>query len=145
MNNFQIYQIDYPSNKATINHIRVKVFQEEQGVSEELEFDGLDATAIHLLAYLDNEAVGTTRIREIDRRTVKIERLAILIEARGQGIAKKLMKTAIEIAIDKNYQIIIVHAQEYIKNLYARLGFEQIGNTFTEAGIAHVKMIKIIT
>jgi hypothetical protein len=52
MNNLQIHQANYPIDKATINYMRVKVFQEEQGISEELEFDGLEATAIHLLAYL---------------------------------------------------------------------------------------------
>jgi predicted GNAT family N-acyltransferase len=100
MNNLRIYKADYPLNKSTTNYIRVKVFQEEQGVSEELEFDDLDATAIHLLADLENKAVGTTRVREIDRRTVKIERLAVLPEARNQKIGTKLMEVAIEIIIN---------------------------------------------
>lgn len=145
MNSLQIKQADYLNNKAIINQIRIKVFQEEQGVDKKLEFDGLDETAIHLLAYLDNKAVGTTRIRAIDSQTAKIERLAVLPEARDQGIGKKLMEAAIEIVIIQHYQRIIIHAQEYIKNLYLQLGFEQIGNTFIEADIAHIKMIKTIT
>jgi predicted GNAT family N-acyltransferase len=145
MNSLQIKEADYLTNKEIINQIRVKVFQEEQGVAEKLEFDGLDATAIHLLAYLDNKAVGTTRIRAIDCQTAKIERLAVLLQARGQGIGKKIMEAAIEIATIQDYQTIIIHAQEYIKNLYLQLGFEQIGNTFVEADIAHIKMIKTIT
>jgi predicted GNAT family N-acyltransferase len=54
------------------------------------------------------------------------------------------MEAAIKIIINQKYQKIVIHAQEYIKNFYQKLGFEQIGKTFVEAGIAHVKMIKTI-
>jgi len=36
----------------------------------------------------------------------------------------------------------MIHAQEYVKGLYEKLGFEQVGGIFEEAGIPHVKMIK---
>lgn len=142
--NIQIKQVSYSEEILAIRAIRVKVFQEEQKVSEELEFDGLDESSIQLLAYLDDKPVGTARIREIDRQTVKIERLAVLPEARGNGVGKKLMDTALEVAIDGDYQTVLIHAQEYIKELYLRLGFVQIGDTFEEANIPHVKMIKRI-
>jgi predicted GNAT family N-acyltransferase len=134
--------VTYIEELNSIQSIRKKVFQEEQGVISKLEFDGLDATAIHLLAYLDDKPVGTSRIRRLDRQTAKIERLAVLPAARGQGIGKKLMETALEVITNQNYQTVSIHAQEYIKELYEQLGFIQIGNRFEEAGIPHVKMIK---
>lgn len=142
--NIQIKKVNYSQEILAIKAIRVKVFQEEQGVSEELEFDGLDKSSIQLLAYLDNKPVGTTRIRKIDEQTVKIERLAVLPEARGNGIGKKLMEAALEVAVSGDYQTVLIHAQEYIKELYLRLGFVQMGDTFEEADIPHVKMIKKI-
>jgi len=140
-----IKTVDYLEQIRAIQSIRKQVFQQEQGVAPELEFDGLDKTAIHLLAYLENKPVGTARIREIDGKTVKIERLAVLTIVRRRGIGKQLMEEAIKTIVERNYQIIIVHAQEYIKNLYQQLGFEQVGNVFEEANILHVKMIKKIT
>ncbi|BAU64661.1 GCN5-related N-acetyltransferase [Stanieria sp. NIES-3757] len=138
----QIEVVDYQNKFSEINKIRTKVFQQEQGVKEELEFDGLDEKAQHLLAYLNQQPVGTTRIRNIDEQTVKIERLAVLPEARGQGIGKKLMEKALKIISNDHYQAVIIHAQEYIKDLYLQLGFEQVSKTFQEAGIAHIKMSK---
>ncbi|MDJ0532859.1 MAG: GNAT family N-acetyltransferase [Xenococcaceae cyanobacterium MO_207.B15] len=142
MKQIEIKIADYQNKLQEIKTIRTKVFQEEQKVAAELEFDGLDETARHLLAYLDRQPIGTTRIRSIDEQTAKIERLAVLPEARGQGIGKKLMEKALEIISNDNYQVVMIHAQEYIKELYLKLGFEQLGTTFQEAGIAHVKMIK---
>lgn len=140
-----IKTVSYAEEIQAIQFIRKQVFQKEQGVDRELEFDGLDNTATHLLAYLENEPVGTTRIRKIDEKTVKIERLAVLTTARRKGIGKKLMEKAIEIIASQDYREIVVHAQEYIKSLYQQLGFEQVGNSFKEANILHVKMIKKIS
>lgn len=143
MNALTIKQVKYTEEMEAIQAIRRQVFQQEQGVPPELEFDGQDEAAIHLLVYLSDRAVGTARIRFIDR-IAKIERLAVLPVARGQGLGKKLMETASAIVEQNQGEEIIVHAQAYIKKLYQTLGFEQVGAEFDEAGIAHVKMIKTI-
>lgn len=140
-----IKTVEYLAAIEPIRSIRIEVFQIEQKVAEELEFDGLDETAIHLLAYLENRPVGTARIRKIDNETAKIERLSVLPKVRNKGIGKQLMVKAIEIITAQNYKNIVIHAQEYIKNLYLKLGFKQIGNTFEEANIPHVKMVKTLT
>ena len=132
---------DRLENQA-IKTIRRQVFQVEQGISEELEFDGWDESATHLIAYLDHQPVGTTRIRPLNDKTVKIERLSVLPLARGKGIGKQLMLEALEIAIERNYHTALIHAQQYLKSFYEQLGFEPIGNTFEEANIPHLKMIK---
>ena len=142
MNSLQIKAVNYQDEITAIKNIRTKVFQEEQGVSVELEFDGLDADAIHFLAYIDNQAVGTTRIREIDSKTSKIERLAVLPQARNRGVGKQLMSAALKAIAKQDRTIAIVHAQEYITFLYQQLGFEAVGEKFSEAGILHVKMVK---
>jgi predicted GNAT family N-acyltransferase len=128
-----------------IQTIRREVFQREQGVSEELEFDGLDDSAEHLLAYRDGVPVGTARIRRLNEKIVKIERLAVLSSARGLGIGRQLMEEAIAVA--RGYadaEEIVINAQEYVTRLYEKLGFEVVGDRFEEAGIPHVKMKKIL-
>lgn len=134
--------VDYQEELAAIQSIRTKVFQVEQGVSTELEFDGLDAAATHLLAYFDEQPVGTARIRNIAEGTAKVERLAVLPEARNQGIGRELMLAALELISNQEDRLVTVHAQEYIKGLYEELGFIQVGEEFKEAGISHVKMTK---
>ncbi|MDI9635493.1 GNAT family N-acetyltransferase [Geitlerinema splendidum] len=145
MSQLQITTVSYITEQAAINSIRVKVFQEEQGVDPELEFDGEDENAEHLLAYLDRCPVGTVRIRFLTPQTAKIERLAVLDSARGKGIGKQLMEKAIAVAAQKQAKEVIVNAQAYIQALYLQLGFVAEGELFEEAGIDHVKMRKVLT
>ncbi|PPS42249.1 GNAT family N-acetyltransferase [Chroococcidiopsis sp. TS-821] len=134
-----------PHEWQSIQEIRRVVFQEEQKVDAALEFDGKDDTAEHLIAYWNAQPVGTARIRYLDTKTAKIERLAVLSTARGQGIGKQLMQKALERATAQKMQEAVIHAQEYVKALYQQLGFIQEGETFDEAGIPHVKMRRKFT
>lgn len=142
MNNLRIQLVVYSEHMREINAIRTQVFQQEQGVDPALEFDGLDETAEQLLAYLGDRPVGTARIRYLDNNRAKIERLAVFSAARRQGIGQQLMLKAIEVADQRNAKEIVIHAQEYVKLLYQKLGFLQEGETFDEAGITHIKMRK---
>ena len=142
MSNLVIKVADLPKEFPAIQAIRISVFQQEQGVDPALEFDGKDDISDHLIAYLDGEAVGTTRIRYLDEKTAKIERLAVLSTARGQGIGKKIMVEALQVIASKNIPEVVIHAQEYVKSLYQKLDFVEEGEIFQEAGIAHVIMRK---
>ena len=144
MNQISLELVDYTDKISEIKPIRIQVFQVEQGVDPALEFDGLDETSVHILAYLENQPVGTLRIRYLDNQFAKIERLAVLSTARGQGIGRKLTEKAIEVIEQKEISKVMIHAQEYVKGLYEKLGFEQVGGIFEEAGIPHVKMIKYL-
>ena len=53
---------DYESNTEDICAIRYEVFVDEQKVPEELEIDGLDNEAKHILAFVDGLPIGTGRI-----------------------------------------------------------------------------------
>jgi|GEM_PF-380479 len=120
--------------------IRQQVFQQEQGVAAALEFDGLDPTAQHLLAWIGPIAVGTARIRPLDCRTSKVERLAVIPSYRGRGIAFQMMTHILQHLDRTGVETVCLHAQLYVQNLYLKLGFEPIGAIFEEAGIPHIKM-----
>ncbi|MBF2064180.1 MAG: GNAT family N-acetyltransferase [Calothrix sp. C42_A2020_038] len=143
MTNIVVKLADSSEEFQAIQEIRKVVFQKEQGVEADLDFDGKDETSDQLIASLNGNFIGTARIRYIDINIAKIERLAVLKPARGYGIGKQLMLQALEIIRSKNIPEVIIHAQEYIKSLHEQLGFEQEGDVFEEAGIRHVKMRKV--
>jgi predicted GNAT family N-acyltransferase len=134
--------VEFPEEFTAIKAIRIAVFQEEQGIDAALEFDGKDEISQHLIAYLNQAAVGTARIRYLDNQTAKIERLAVLAKARGKGIGKQLMERAIETIAGNSIAEVVIHSQEYVKGLYENLGFVQEGEIFIEADIPHIKMKK---
>lgn len=142
MENLKLEIVVYTEAEASIWAIRHSVFQVEQRVDAALDFDGLDPESKHILAYINGKAVGTTRLRYLDEQTVKIERLAVLPEFRGHGIGRKIMEAALEFLTQAQIKTVQLHAQLYIKDLYQKLGFVQVGDIFEEAGILHVKMQK---
>ncbi len=131
-----------PDDWAPICAIRQAVFQQEQGVAEALEFDGLDDEAVQFLAYLDDRPVGTARIRFLSQSTAKLERLAVLLDARKQGVGQQIMQTALKFLAERRVAEVRIHAQEPVKEFYQGLGFEVEGDRFQEAGIPHFKMSK---
>ncbi len=130
-----------PDELAAAYGIRHAVFCEEQGIDPDLDFDGCDDLAIHLLACCDAHPVGTARIRTVAPDIAKIERLAVLPQYRGRGIGRHLMEIALaELASRGSHRTAIVHAQYYVRQLYQSLGFIERGEPFQEAGIAHIVM-----
>ncbi len=120
--------------------LREVVFIDEQGVSREAEFDGLDATSQHLLAMLGDRAVGTLRIRPLDDGLAKIERVVVLKSERGQRIGAALINAAIQLVQDLGIRVAKLHAQTHAEGFYARLGFSAYGDIFDEDGLPHIAM-----
>lgn len=126
--------------------IREIVFIDEQECPPEEEFDGLDEESIHFIAYITGEPVGTSRYRTTDKG-VKLERFAVLKEHRGKGVGKRLVQTAI-VQIAATFEagtLLYMHAQLDAMPLYARCGFEKVGDKFVEAGIEHFLMKKTLS
>ena len=114
---------------------------EEQGVAEALEFDGRDDQAHHFLALRDGTAVGTLRVRWLDEgRTAKIERVAVLADARGSNVGRALLQAALALAGSAGAHTASLHAQTAARCFYGKLGFVAFGPEFMEDGIPHIAM-----
>ena len=122
--------------------IREIVFCDEQKVSKQIEFDGLDEVCDHFLILKKNNPVGTARLREKEPGIFKIERVAVLKKERLNGAGKLLMNEVIKYALNnQSLKILILHSQVEVKNFYQKLGFKEEGKEFFEDGIPHIKMI----
>lgn len=132
--------VTYQDATDAIHIIRSTVFQIEQGVDPEIEFDGQDADAIHLLAYEGTQPIGTTRIRYLNAHLAKIERVAVLPAYRGRGIGRQLMEKAICWIQKQGCHEVKINAQIHAKQFYEKLGFQAQGFEFEEAGIPHIEM-----
>ena len=124
--------------------LRFKVFVDEQGVPEEIEHDDKDEKAVHFMAREENKTIGCGRIVFSDNKG-KIGRVAVDKEWRKEGIGSKICTKLIEIARKRNIDKLVLHAQYDTVEFYKKLGFKTIGDTFQEAGIKHIKMIKILS
>jgi predicted GNAT family N-acyltransferase len=121
-----------------IRAVREAVFIREQGVPADLEWDGRDGEAIHLLALApDGQAVGTARLLPGGR----LGRMAVLRAWRGRGIGSALLARAIGIARREGLAGLQLSAQSGAVAFYDRHGFAVEGAEFEEAGIRHRRMV----
>ena len=120
--------------------VRRQVFVEEQGISGQLEFDGLDEEAIHMAVKNGDSVIGTARVRFLADGQAKIERMAILKPFRRKGIGRGVISFLIGELKNRQAKYVILHAQHDVVPFYRSCGFEEVGNPFWEAGIKHLRM-----
>jgi predicted GNAT family N-acyltransferase len=131
---------DYEPYTDDICAIRYEVFVDEQNVPEELEIDGLDGEAKHVLTFVDEVPIGTGRILSDGH----VGRVAVLKNFRGLGIGKSIMKELIKCAQDLSLEKVWLSSQWHAHSFYLDLGFVCVGEIYKEAGIDHIKMFKTL-
>ncbi len=132
------------SDLATCRALRRTVFIEEQGVSEADELDDLDDAALHLLARRDGRPVGAARLL-LGGDTVKVGRVCVLADQRGQGLGAALMQAAVAVARElPGAKRVKLGAQTHALGFYASLGFVAQGPEYLDAGIAHRDMVLVL-
>ena len=122
--------------------VRREVFIDEQGVSEDEEFDGRDDAALHLIAIEpDGRILATCRLLAAGP-TIKLGRVAVVRSARRRGLALDLLRAADPHARTLGGERIVLAAQTYALRLYERAGYAVTSDVFLDAGIEHVWMEK---
>lgn len=131
--------------------IRRTVFIEEQRVPEAEELDNLDEACFHLLATQgDGEArvdLGTARFQLFKEATppyAKAQRVAVVAQARRQGVGERLMAVLESTVLEKGGQRVSLSAQLSAIPFYDSLGYSAHGPVYMDAGIPHRDMVHIL-
>ena len=119
--------------------VRRTVFQDEQHVPPDLEFDADDGQAVHVIAEAEGTVVGTGRV-VLHADHAKIGRMAVLAQWRRCGVGRLLLDALLREAAQRGAVRALLHAQVHALGFYARAGFTAVGDEFDEAGIPHRKM-----
>jgi len=128
---------NWSEDKALIQSIRYRVFVQEQGVPQELEWDEFDRIAIHFLACYRQQPVATARLKPDGQ----IGRMAVLKPFRGKHTGSRLLQFVMQTAREKKVYPLYLHAQLAVIDFYRRQGFIERGDIFMDAGIAHQEMV----
>ncbi|KZL21448.1 putative acyltransferase [Pseudovibrio axinellae] len=123
--------------------LRCEVFIVEQDCAYP-DIDGLDPVAKHvLLSDGVGSILGALRIlmKEEGGKVYKIGRVVVAKNARGQGIARKLMNAAMAYCATTDSEARLeLQAQAYLQDFYGQLGFYAISEVYPEDDIPHVDM-----
>ena len=126
-----------------ILQLRNEVFVVEQNCVYQ-DLDEKDKQAIHLFYEEDNIVIAYLRILPSGvsyQDSPSIGRVVVKDNARGRGLAKKIMKEAIDYIYNNlGDSTIKISAQEYLTKFYTSLGFCINGEGYLEDDIPHFLM-----
>lgn len=143
--NLRIYTTTWQQDGKRLGALRREVFIVEQQVPEELEWDEHDSSAVHFACEEISlvAVVGTARlVLDIQNGKATMGRLCVAKPFRHQKIATHLMHKILVYCTEQKFRSIELHAQLYLRPFYESLGFVAQGETYMEAGIEHITMLR---
>jgi YbgC/YbaW family acyl-CoA thioester hydrolase len=127
---------------ADARYIRTNVFIMEQGIPEKMEWDNVDPSCIHAVAYNRfGVPLATGRLIEHVPGVAKIGRMAVSQAARGSGVGRAVLDALMQFARERGYREAVLHAQVSAMPFYSRSGFVARGPVFDDVSIPHIEMV----
>lgn len=138
-----IRQIDHGSAEyGQMIRLRDEILRKPLRLSftkEELDREKED---ILIGAFDDHLMLGCCLLTIIDKQTVRLRQMAVLNKLQRMGIGASLMYYAENIARDRGYTNLIMHARDVAAGFYEKLGYKISGEKFNEVNIPHYLMEK---
>lgn len=121
-------------------HLRDLVFVVGQRITAECEVDGHDPEYVHVLGRDDSGRLVATARVHVDKRPMKVGRVAVHTDLQRSGVGTRLMQYV---------QDEVMHgapgelsAQAHLVPWYSSLGWRADGGVYIEAEIPHVWMVR---
>lgn len=123
-------------------HLRNEILRKPLGLTftqEELE---KEKEEILIGAFEDEKMLGCCMLIKESPAVVRLRQMAVLNNLQGKGIGRALMQFAENIARDRGFRKITMHARKSAIGFYEKLGYHVTGDEFHEVTIPHHIMEK---
>ena len=137
-----IKEVQTPEELKQTQAIRVKVLESEQGFPHDMNIDGLDESADHILILDDGVPVATARLTVTDSGEGKIARIAVLGSHRGVGLGKRLIRGLEGVAKRRGLRTLHVEPHAHLEPFFRVLGYERITEPVTVGPHRLLGMVK---
>ena len=135
--------IDYGSKEyQQMLNLRHEILRKPLGLKlndQELE---REKNEILIGAFEEEKMLGCCMLVREDEKSCRLRQMAVLNSLQGKGIGRALMIFAENIARDRGYKKISMHARKTAAGFYERLGYQVRGEEFKELTIPHYIMEK---
>jgi GNAT superfamily N-acetyltransferase len=125
--------------------LRSTVLREPLGLQFSNEELDAEYNQIHLGAFTESGLSGILLLKPLGGSEVKMRQVAVRPDQSRQGIGKMLVKFSEQVAQQKGFNLMTLHARETAVPFYLKMGYQTIGNVFAEVGIPHFKMEKVLS
>ena len=106
---------------------------------EELEKEKND---ILIGCFDDGKLEACCMLTQIAPKTLRLRQMAVTSGLQGKGMGRAIMQFAENIAYDRGYRKISMHARKTAIGFYEKLGYNVTGSEFLEVTIPHYVMEK---
>ncbi|HXS58201.1 MAG TPA: GNAT family N-acetyltransferase [Hanamia sp.] len=106
---------------------------------EELEREKDD---ILIGAFDEDRILGCCLLSRIDKDCVRLRQMAVQNNLQGKGIGAAMMNFAENVARDRGYKTLIMHARKTAVGFYEKSGYKVVGDEFEEVRLPHFVMEK---
>jgi predicted GNAT family N-acyltransferase len=93
-------------------------------------------------AFDDDRMLGCCMLVEETPESVRLRQMAVSNDLQGKGIGRALMNFAENIARDRGYKMITMHARKNVIGFYEKMHYRKTGEEFVEITIPHYRMEK---
>ena len=93
-------------------------------------------------AFDDEQMLGCCMLVEENPATVRLRQMAVLNDLQGKGIGRALMGFAENLARDRGYKVISMHARKNTIMFFEKMGYKVSSDEFVELTIPHYIMEK---
>lgn len=93
-------------------------------------------------AFEEEKMLGCCLLTRMDKDNVRLRQMAVQDNLQKKGIGASMMNFAENIARDKGYEKMIMHARKTAVGFYEKLGYTIAGKEFIEVSIPHFVMEK---
>ncbi len=92
--------------------------------------------------YEDDKLEACCMLVPKDKITIQLRQMAVAPTLQGKGIGRALMQFAENLARDRGFRKITMHARKTAVGFYEKSGYKVVGNEFMEVTIPHFEMEK---
>lgn len=97
-----------------------------------------------IAAFEDDKMLGCCMLLEEQPRIVRLRQMAVRNDLQGKGIGRALMNFAENLARDRGYRTVRMHARQNAIGFYEKMGYRTVGDSFVEVTILHYVMEKML-
>jgi predicted N-acetyltransferase YhbS len=136
-------QIDHGTREyMQMIQLRHAILRQPLGLSfsnDELE---KEKNNILIASFDEEDMLGCCMLTPVDSNTVQLRQMAVPDKLQGKGIGASIMSFAENLARDKGYNRMIMHARDSAIGFYERFGYKIKGKEFSEVSLPHHIMEK---
>jgi predicted GNAT family N-acyltransferase len=124
--------------------LRQLILREPLGLNLFEEDLAAEENEIKIGAFITDKLVGCLMLKIVNNKTLKLRQMAVNTTFQGKQIGKQLVLFAEHWGQEQGYNCIELHARESAIKFYEKLNYQTSSEVFTEVGINHVCMYKLM-